>query len=120
MVITEIVNFNKEDSEAEVRVSDGDYSVECYVYPAEMSVFEKQSNVIDGMCCKNIVKANRKRYEIKKLSQYYAYHLTAKVVDKEKRVVCIGKLIINLDADIPKDIVNGDYINFSVLCLDWN
>lgn len=65
MVITEIVNFNKEDSEAEVRVSDGDYSVECYVYPAEMSVFEKQSNVIDGMCCKNIVKANRKRYEIK-------------------------------------------------------
>ena len=47
MVITEIVNFNKEDSEAEVRVSDGDYSVECYVYPAEMSVFEKQSNVID-------------------------------------------------------------------------
>ena len=54
MVITEIVNFNKEDSEAEVRVSDGDYSVECYVYPAEMSVFEKQSNVIDGMCCKNI------------------------------------------------------------------
>ena len=120
MVITEIVNFNKEDSEAEVRVSDGDYSVECYVYPAEMSVLENQSNVIDGMCCKNIVKENRKRYEVKKLSQYYAYNLTAQVVDKEKRIVCIGKLIINLDADIPKDIVNGDYINFSVLRLDWN
>ena len=75
MVITEIVSFNKEDSEAEVRVSDGDYSVECYVYPAEISVLEKQSNVIDGMCCENIVNAYRKRYEVQKLSQYYAYHV---------------------------------------------
>lgn len=120
MLITEVINFNEEDSEAEVRVSDGDYSVECYAHPANMSVLKKKSDVIDGFCCESIVKADRKKYEVKKLSQYYAYHLTAQVVDKEKRIVCIGKLIINLDADIPKDIVNGDYINFSVLRLDWN
>ena len=118
MFIKDILYFNKEDSEAEIIVSDGHYMVNCYIYPIKHVAIGCKIGNIDGFGCAGIVIANEKKYEVKKLSQYFAYQLTAKFVDNKNRVVRIGGLFINLDTEIPKDITNGDYIAFSVTRLD--
>ena len=118
MFITDILYFNKEDSEAEVSVSDGRYTVNCYAYPCDRVFIKQRINTIYGFECKNIIRLNEAKYVIRKLSQHYAYQLVAQVVDNENGVVRIGDLFINLDNSIPKDIVNGEYITFSVLRLD--
>lgn len=118
MFITDILYFNKEDSEAEVNISDGRYTVNCYAYPVDMVSVNQRVNTIYGFECANISKSDETEYEIKKLPQHYAYLLTAQVMDNESGIVRIGELFINLDIPIPKDIINGDYVAFSVLRLD--
>ena len=52
------------------------------------------------------------------MPQYFSYFLTAQVIESEKKVVRIGNIIINIDSPIPKDIINGEYIDFFVSRLD--
>ena len=118
MHITNILYFDRHDSEAEVSVSDGLYTVNCYAYPVNSVSVNQCVNGIYGFECTNIEKTDKEIYMIKKLSQYYAYMITAQVIAKDKGTVQVGKLCINLDAPIPNDILIGDYITFSVLRLD--
>lgn len=118
MYITDILYFSKEDSEAEVSISDGRYTVNCYAYPCDMVLVNQRVNTIYGFESANITRLNETKYAIKKLSQHYAYQLVAQVVDNESGIVRIGDLFINLDNPIPKDIMNGEYIAFSVVRLD--
>lgn len=118
MYITDILYFSKEDSEAEVSISDGRYTVNCYAYPCDMVLVNQRVNTIYGFECANITRLNETKYAIKKLSQHYAYQLVAQVMDNESGIVRIGDLFINLDNPIPKDIMNGEYIAFSVVRLD--
>ena len=118
MVITNILYFNKDDSEAEVCISDGSYNLNCYVCPAENLSVGNTVNMIYGLECKNITRSCEAMYKVKKLLHHYAYLLTAQVIDMRNGAVRIGSLFINLDSAIPNDIVNGEYITFSVVRLD--
>lgn len=118
MYITDILYFNKEDSEAEVSISDGCYKVNCYAYPCDMVSVNQRINTIYGFECANIIRVNKTEYTIEKLSQHYAYQLVAQVVDNTSGIVRIGNLFINLDSSIPKDIMDGEYVAFSVVRLD--
>ena len=118
MYITDILYFSKEDSEAEVSISDGHYKVNCYVYPCDIVSVNQRVNTIYGFECANIIRVNEAKYTIKKLSPHYAYQLVAQVVDSTSGIVRIGDLFINLDSPIPKDIMNEEYVAFSVVRLD--
>ena len=118
MYIADIIYFNKEDSEAEVSVSDGRNTVNCYAYPCDTVSVKQHVNTIYGFGCTNIIRVNKSKYDIKKLPQHFAYQLVAQVVDTESRIVRIDDLFIHLDGYIPKDIMNGEYIAFSVIRLD--
>lgn len=118
MFISDVLHFSKEDSEAEVSVSDGQYSVNCYAYPVNMITVKQHIDTILGFECTNITKSDIEKYEIQKLPSYYAYLLTAQVTDKERGIVRLGELYISMDSAIPKDIINGEYISFSVVRLD--
>lgn len=118
MYVTNIIYFSKKDSEAEVSISDGHYTVNCYAYPCGIVLVNQPVSAIYGFECSNIIRVNETIYAIKKLSQHYAYQFVARVVDNESGIVRIGDLFINLDNTIPKDIMNAEYISFSVLRLD--
>ena len=49
---------------------------------------------------------------------YYAYMIIAKVINRKEKLICVGKIIIKLDAEISKDINDGDYIKASVVRFD--
>ena len=120
MFISDILYFSKEDSEAEVRISDGRYTVSCYAYPIDMVYVNQYVNTIYGFECADITKSDELKYAIKKLPQHYAYLLTAQVVNTESKIVRIGELFICLDIAMPRDMINGDYVSFSVLRLDYD
>ena len=110
MYIKEIVCADKEDSEADVIISDGVYTIKCYMYPV--------TNVIYAIECTDIMRVQSIKYEIKKLQGYYAYMIIAKVINRKEKLICVGKIIIKLDAEISKDINDGDYIKASVVRFD--
>ena len=117
MYIRDVQYFK--DREAEVNVSDGRYTVLCYGYPCDMVAVNQRVEEIDAFECENVMRSDETEYAIKKLPEYFAYQLVAKVVDNQKGIVRIGGLIINLfENAIPKDIMNGEYIEFSVRRLD--
>ena len=120
MFVAEILYFNKEDSEAEVSISDGLYTINCYAHPVNKVWINQHINTIYGFECVDIIKSYETNYAIQKLPKHYAYQLTAQVVDKESGIVRIGEIFIKLDNYIPNDIINGDYVSFSVLRLDCN
>lgn len=118
MRIKNILYFSKEDQEAEVIISDGDYDLICYACPID--TLERSAGIRElfAFSCMDIVRADERRCSVKKLPQHYAYAMTAKVHSKQKGIVCLGKLRIRLDGDIPNDISDGEYISFRVQRLD--
>ena len=64
------------------------------------------------------MRSDRTSFFVRKMPQYFSYFLTAQVIESEKKVVRIGNIIINIDSPIPKDIINGEYIDFFVSRLD--
>lgn len=118
MYISEILSYDEDDYEAELYISDGEYSLLCYAYTIKSFTVNQKVNGICGLLCEDIVKSFEQNYNITKLSQYYAYLLTAKVISTEKSIVKIGNLIIYLDKQLPNDIIEGEYISFRVQRLD--
>lgn len=73
MYIKEIVCADKEDSEADVIISDGVYTIKCYMYPVTDVLVNQKINVIYAFECTDIMRVQSIKYEIKKLQGYYAY-----------------------------------------------
>ena len=48
---------------------------------------------------------------------YYAYKLQGKLVDIKKRLMIIGKIVIELEDNIPKDIKN-EFVELNVMRID--
>lgn len=119
MFIKDILCFDKGGREAEAIVSDGVYSLICYASPID--IVEKGMGIPElfAFSCTNIMRAAVQSYSVTKLSQYYAYLLTAQVYSKHANIAYIGGLRINIDAHIPDDISVGEYISFVVQRLDF-
>lgn len=119
MFVKDILNYSKDDKEADIVVSDGIYDVICYDYPIRNNLLlNKKISTIHAYLASNIIKSDEEGFSIKKLSSYYSYVFVARVVSVEHRLVQIGMLMIYLDESIPLDIRNGDYISFKVSRLD--
>ena len=118
MFISKIIDFNKEDKEAEVCVSDGEYSIIGYIYPAQ-NIYEGQKiNAILSFGCDSIVKEHTNSFFIKKMNDYYAYCFKAQVISKINNIVGIGEIQITLDANLPGDVFEKDFISCYVMRLD--
>ena len=119
MFVKKVLFFDKNSREAAVLVSDGKYDLMCYLFPAESASVSICCDVgIFGVLCGEIVRSDRTSFFVRKMPQYFSYFLTAQVIESEKKVVRIGNIIINIDSPIPKDIINGEYIDFFVSRLD--
>lgn len=119
MYVEGILNFSKPNREADLRISDGKYSVICYAYPIEQVEIGQNVNSLYGFGCKDIVNSSENKFHINKLSQYYTYHVIAKVISKKNSIVHVGGLAICIDGYIPNDISDGDYISFCVTRFDY-
>lgn len=119
MFIKRIDSFDNYSGEADLIVSDGTYELLCYC-----GLFQNESEmmpnlkIIESFLCENIIRVENKEYLIIKQKEYYSYHLQGKVLDADNHIVCIRNIIIKLDAPIPRDIRNQEFIGFDVVRLD--
>ena len=118
MEIKEILDYDINAKEADILISDGQNEILCYAYPFE----NKNHNnfMLETFMAKDVMRIEEKRSSIiKSSSEYYAYKLCGKVIDLEKRLISIGEIVIQLEDIIPKDIIKNDFIEFSVMRIDY-
>ena len=118
MYISELLHYCKEDHEADVCVSDGHYSVVCYVYSLEDIFVGQRVSSIIAFGCDNILRCDKTAFVVEQLPQQYKIAFTAQVVSRDKAIVRIGEIVIDLDSNIPGDIRNGEYISCNAIRLD--
>lgn len=118
MITKQILHFDETAQEAEILVTDGKYAVKCYAYPfsdvdAPFSLY--------GFMTENVMRAYDKRYIVEKTDKgYYSYKLQGELVNLEKCIVAIGELFIELEDGIPKDIKEHEFIEFTVMRIDYD
>lgn len=119
MFIKCINDFDDFSGEADLIVSDQTYQLICYCSDYQKE-FKTIPNIkeIESFMCENIMKTYTDEYLIIKKKDYYSYHLQGKVLDVDKKIICIGNIIIKLDAQIPFDINAQDFVEFDVTRLD--
>ena len=119
MYISKIIEFSKDDCEADVYVSDGTFAIMCFAYPVDNIYLGQEITAVYSFGCDNVIREDEHLFKIKKLSQYYAYSVTAQVLSRQEGSVQIGKICIQLDTYIPSDISDGDFVSFSVVRFDF-
>ena len=119
MFVSNVLYYSSNHSEAEISVSDGNFTLVCYAHPLERFSINQTVTELYGFDCADIKKADTNDYAVEKISPYFAYQLTAQIVSREKGEVQLGEMHIILDSPIPGDLCSGDFISFSVLRLDF-
>lgn len=118
MHIQTVLHFDKGDGEAEVIVSDGEYELLCHAFPIAAVEIGMPVSGLSGFSCSDMVRAENPRCGVTKLPPYFAYHMTGILFSKQKRIVRVGGLEIDLDAYMPNDLSDGEYVSFDVQRVD--
>ena len=114
MYIKRILSYDKEGLEADVLISDGQQDLLCYAQPFDGDKNTKFQLTTFG--CGDVVRSYDNQSLIKKSDEgYYSYEMSGKLLDAENAIVMVFGFIIGLDAYIPKDIRNGEYVDFKIL-----
>lgn len=118
MHIQTVLHFDKEGRKAEVIVSDGEYELLCYAFPIAAVEIGMPVSGLSGFSCSDVVRAENPYCAVTKLPSYFAYHMTGILFSKQKRTVRVGGLEISMDAHIPNDLSDGEYVSFDVQRVD--
>jgi hypothetical protein len=119
-IIKKIIWIDKDIAEASVIISDTEFSLMCY---ASTCTLTENKNFEDYLYCLDvsyIYAVDSNIYEIKKTDEtYYGYILKGKLVNKTNKIMLIGELRIDLsNADLPNDIMEGQFIEVKVNRID--
>ena len=118
MHIQTVLHFDKGDGEAEGIVSDGEYELLCHAFPIAAVEIGMPVSGLSGFSCGNVVRAENSRCGATKLPPYFAYYMTGILFSKQKRIVRVGGLEISMDAHIPNDLSDSEYVSFDVQRVD--
>ena len=118
MVAAKVLKYlDPGETEAEILLCCGDLSLVVYSCPYT-PCNNPQEITLSTFLADNIVRAEHFRAPVRWDENRYSYHLTAKLIDRTERLVQIGEIRISLDGYIPRDIANGEYIEFDVARLE--
>ena len=112
MIVKNIVWLDKDDNEAELEVSDGQWS--CLVYSMPCSVKLNQE-IPESLSCNGdygITSSDTRDFLLRKMDSPYAYEIVGQVHNKEKSIIRVGNLLFTADSEVPGDLNNGDWVQF--------
>lgn len=113
MRIEKIVWIDKTSKEAEVYVTDGEFSIICFSQPCEHvigGVLKEPIKVLDI----HDIQIAESKYEANQIGSSYSYKIQGEV-DKEKSIIKISNIFLHFDVyKLPGDIVSGNYISARV------
>ena len=113
MEICNIKWLSKEACEAEVVVTDGKYELKCFSQPLKYDLNEQLREALYCYNVKSVFKSTIDNFEVVKLSEYFAYNITALLICKNRGLIKLGRITLEVDKEtIPSDIKDDDYIVF--------
>ena len=118
MQMKEIYDYDPEAQEANVLVTDGKYEILCYASSFKNS---NKNFELSAFMVESVIKADKESYFVEKISDsFFAYKLQGRLIDIEKRIFAVGKIRIELENVIPKDLKNGDFVQVIVGRIDFD
>jgi len=119
MYIKNILNYDDFSGEADIIVTDGVYEIMCYCHPIDNPRANKSVKSIVAFLAENIMTEPHEKPMVKKTDEsYYSYCLVGNVINREKCLISIGELIIELDGYLPGDIKVGDMVKLTAARMD--
>ena len=119
MKIKKIEWISKEAKEAEVAISDGSYECVCFYHPCTISLGEIILDPIIAFDIENIIKVNNgTEVAIKKIIGSMGYKVIARLENINPNIVALGKIMIDIGNNVPKDLYVGDLLSFKCSRLD--
>jgi len=111
-----LIEYDIQSNEADILVTDGEFEI--LGYCLLLSDIKKIAiKKLFGFMCENI-KISNCTIGLEKTENYYSYRIRAEVKSLHKNIVNVGDIEIELDKPIPKDINEGDIIEFDVSRID--
>ena len=114
MFIKEIKRDYNDFGEATVVVSDGKYEITCCAFEFK----ENQDFKLSTFLAENIMLSECHDAMVEKKEGFYEYKLVGQITNKNKQIINIGKIIIELDGHIPNDLRDGDFVELECLRVD--
>lgn len=98
--------------EAIVTISDGRFEIIAFAHPFNGNINDKFSEPLLCLSCDEIKKANKAEFKVIKLNNSFEQYICAELIDKENNNVKVGKIKMELDSNLPKDIKNKKFLTF--------
>ena len=118
IVIKKIKWIAEEAREAELTISDGFNKCKVFAQPFRGKVNDIVKEPLCALFCENIYLSHNSEPAIN-MNSDDSFLIISKVVNMKKNLVCVGEIIIELDSEIPKDIYNGCFVQFTCSRFDF-
>lgn len=104
--------LSKDAKEAEVYLSDGDFSIVCFSHPLNQIVGDVVRLPIYALNARYILKGDE-MFLIEKVLSVFGYKISGRVVNIDNNLIKVGEFIIELDVSLPNDIQIDDFVLFT-------
>ena len=119
MYIKRIEWLDEENKEAILEVFNNNKTLICFSHPCNYNLNDEIKEPLHCLDSYDIVYCEDKQIRIEKINEPFEYKLLGKVVNVEEGIIKIDDFILCIDSNrIPKDIMNGDYIQFITSRID--
>ncbi|MBA4538854.1 hypothetical protein H1Z61_17580 [Bacillus aquiflavi] len=118
-IIKKINWIDEHAKEADVIISDGEFSLKCFSCPFELKEGQEFEDYIYCLDIQYVYVVESNKYVINQIDEGYEHILQGKLIDIENKILRIGKLQIDIsNGYIPKDILKNQFIEVKVSRLD--
>ena len=118
MNVKNISWISKDADEAIVTVVDNkNFSLNCFSQPCEYYINDK-IDCLYTFNVYNIKRSNIKRFVIEKNNNDLGYYLVGKIINLKRKIIKINDFKLELDNDIPVDIKEKEFIEFTCSRID--
>lgn len=119
MFLKSINWIDKDAQEAEIIVSDGKVDILCFSHPFKKNLGDNLTEPIYCLDANGIVVSEKSEPVATRVGSSYSYSVCAKLIDIPGKQVLLGGINLCLeDAHFPADIIENNYIRFSVSRFD--
>ncbi|MEO7164429.1 MAG: hypothetical protein ABI041_16020 [Bdellovibrionia bacterium] len=117
MKILNISWMDDEKKEGILSLANGENTFQVYCYPCSFQIGDTIVRPLQTLQDQNIVRVGGNSYTIQQIGDTFETRIIAKVEDKKNGIVSVNQIKIELDSDLPGDILEGETVSFETLRL---
>lgn len=105
--------LSEEIKEAEVYLCDSKYSIVVFSHPFDRKEGDTISELLYALNADNIKISNINELCIYRVPDSFSYNVVGIIHNMDKNQIRVGSFIIELDANLPNDLKEYDFVSFT-------